>query len=851
MRTPLPIDDILAQIIESLSRTPNLVLKAPTGAGKTVRVAPSLVGLDCVHGTVLLLEPRRVAARAAARRIAIERGTALGDEIGYHVRFDRKAGAATRLVAMTYGIFLRRLQEDPLLADVGAVVFDEFHERSLDADVALAIARKVQREVREDLRIVVMSATLDARAAAAFLGDAPVVESAGRQYPIEIRHRAIEDPKAADRAVAATVRSVLDDSGGDVLVFLPGVGEIRRVHADLEPALAARNIDVMDLYGDLPAEQQDAVLRRGPRRKVVLATNVAESSVTIENISVVVDSGLARVMRFDPRVGVDRLELARISRASADQRAGRAGRTGPGICIRLWSAHDDRALRPAEEPEIRRVDLSRAVLELKAWGEPDVRSFAWFEAPEPSVLDAAEQVLAMLGCLSGKSLTAIGRRLARLPLPPRVARLLIEAERLGIVRRAAIAAALLTERDPFRRTSEDARQARRPSTAYESDVLERVLALERFADAKSSHASADLSTGAARSVFRVARELETSIRGEGASAGRENEPRHAAVEERLLQALLVAFPDRVARRRAPGSDRAVMVGGRGVRLSAGSVVATAELFVCVAVDGGRRGERSESLVWQASAIERSWLSAGDVREAVELEFDEQTESVTGRSVTRYLDLVLDEKPSPAARDAASIVLAERAAAVPARALDLAAAETAEWLARARSLSQWMPELALPSFDDDALSRVARGVAAGKRSFAEMRRAPVLDALRAELTYEQLRLLERHAPERIAVPSGSSVRIAYEPGQPPVLAVRIQEVFGMKETPRVAAGRVAVVLHLLAPNRRPEQVTDDLASFWKTTYAQVRKELRARYPKHSWPEDPLTAVAEHRPRRKRS
>ncbi len=848
MRSPLPIDDILPQIVQSLSRTPNLVLKAPTGAGKTVRVAPSLVGLGGVHGTVLLLEPRRVAARAAARRISIERGTSLGDEIGYHVRFDRKTGAATRLVAMTYGIFLRRLQEDPLLAEVGAVVFDEFHERSLDADLALAIARKVQREVREDLRIVVMSATLDARPAAAFLGDAPVVESAGRQYPIEIRHRAIEDPKAADRAVAATVRSVLDESGGDVLVFLPGVGEIRRVRADLEPVLAARGIDVMDLYGDLPAEQQDAVLRRGARRKVVLATNVAESSVTIENISVVVDSGLARVMRFDPRVGVDRLELARISRASADQRAGRAGRTGPGICIRLWSAHDDRALRPAEEPEIRRVDLSRAVLELKAWGEPDVRSFAWFDAPEASVLDAAEQALTMLGCLSGKSLTAIGRRLARLPLPPRIARLLVEAERLGIVRHAAIAAALLTERDPFRRTGDAARQARRPTTAYESDVLERVLALERFADAKSSHASPDLAAGAARSVLRVARELETSIRSERAAPG---EARDGTVEERLLRALLVAFPDRVAKRRAPGSDRAVMVGGRGVRLSTESVLATAELFVCVSVDGGRRGERSESLVWQASAIERSWLAAGDVREAVELEFDDQTESVTGRSVTRYLDLVLDERPSPAPRDAASRVLADRAAASPARALDLAAAETAEWLARARSLSQWMPELALPAFDDDALSLVAREVAGGKRSFAEMRRAPVLDALRAQLSYEQLRLLDRHAPERIAVPSGSSVRIAYEPGQAPVLAVRIQEVFGMKETPRVAAGRVAVVLHLLAPNRRPEQVTDDLASFWKTTYSQVRKELRARYPKHSWPEDPLTAVAEHRPRRKRS
>ena len=864
--SPLPIDDVLADVVASLAREPNLVLKAPTGAGKTMRVAPALLAMDAVRGMVILLEPRRLAARAAAGRIAFERGANLGGEIGYHVRFDRKAGAATRLVAMTYGIFLRRIQDDPFLEGIGAVVFDEFHERSLDADLALAMARKTQLEVRGELRLVVMSATLEAGPVARFLGDAPVIESAGRSYPVEIRHREIADERAPERSVVATVASVLDETGGDVLVFLPGVGEIRRVHAGLDALATERGLDVVDLYGDLPAEQQDAVLRRGPHRKVVLATNVAESSVTIENIAVVIDSGLARVMRFDARVGIDRLELGRISRASADQRTGRAGRTGPGLCIRLWSAHDDRALRPVEEPEIRRVDLSRALLELRAWGEADARGFGWFEAPEPAALEAAEALLRDLDALTERGLTDVGRRLARLPLPPRVARLLLEGERLGVGGRAALAAAMLTERDPLRR-GPDAR-APRATTAHESDLLERVLLLERFAASSSRSPSAwpELNVGAAHSVLRVARDLESSIREErtnagsarGGDSGAGGRARAADPEEAFLRALLAAFPDRVAVRRAPGGnradnragDRAVMVGGRGVRLAPESVVATAELFLCISVDAGRRGERSESLVRQASAIERDWLPAAAMRRAIEMEFDDATESVVAFSRACYRDLVLDEKPAPVAREAAGELLAEHAARRPDRALDLAAPEIAGWLARVRSLAQWMPDLALPVFDDAGLAEVARQLAAGRRSFEEIRRAPLLEALRSRLTHAQQRLLDRHAPERIEVPSGSAIRLDYEPGRPPVLAARIQELFGMAATPRVADGRVAVVMHLLAPNRRPEQVTEDLASFWKTTYVQVRKELRARYPKHSWPEDPLSAKAEFRPGGKR-
>lgn len=870
--TRLPIDDVIGELVASLSARPNLVLKAPTGAGKTVRVAPALLGLEAVDGLVVLLEPRRMAARAAARRIAVERGATLGDEIGYHVRFDRKAGARTRLVAMTYGIFLRRLQDDPFLEGIGAVVFDEFHERSLDADLAMAMARRTQREVRGELRLVVMSATLDAAPVSRFLGDAPVIDSAGRGFPVEVEHRDASGSGSVERvataAVVRTLREVLNEgtsgraagqASGDILAFLPGVSEIRRAREALEEPARALGVDVVELYGDLEPDKQDAVLRRGPRRKVVLSTNVAESSVTIENVTVVIDSGLARVLRFDPRVGVDRLEVTRISRASADQRSGRAGRTAPGRCIRLWSAHDDRALRPSEDPEIRRVDLSRALLQLQAWGEADPRAFDWFEAPEDAALDSATRLLAELGATGDSGLTQLGRRLAALPLAPRIARLLLEGQRLHVARRAALAAALLSERDPLRREH----GAPRATTAHESDVLERVLLLERFASATSRSAAAwpELNMSAAHSVLKVARDLEASLRsGPDPSAtkrgNRDGSSSGAAgldPEEAFLRALLAAFPDRVALRRprdGAAEPRAVMTGGRGVRLADESVVATADLFVCVSVDAGRRGQRSESLVRQASAIERPWLDAAACRSSVEVEFDEASESIVAFTRTRYRDLVLDEKPAPVPRHEAGEKLAEIAASRPGRALDLDSDEVAPWLQRAGCLAAWMPELELPVFDDAMLADLARELAAGRRSFAEMRRAPLLEALRSRLSWSQQRALDLHAPERIDVPSGSSIRLDYEPGRPPVLAVRIQEVFGMAETPRIAGGRVPVVLHLLAPNRRPEQVTEDLASFWKTTYAQVRKELRARYPRHSWPEDPLAAQAQSRPARRR-
>lgn len=839
---PLPIDEVLGEVTAALSRTPNLVLRAPTGAGKTTRVAPALLDAGVAGGAVLLLEPRRMAARAAARRIAAERRVPLGGaDVGYHVRFDRKCTARTHVVAMTYGIFLRRIQDEPFLDGVGAVVFDEIHERSLDADLALAMTRQLQRDARPELRLVAMSATLDAAPIARFLGDATTVTSEGRSYPVTVRYAAAPDARQMERSIVAAVTNVLTETAGDVLVFLPGVGEIRRAAAALATLAEREHLAVMELYGELPAEAQDAVLARADRRKVVLSTNVAESSVTIENITAVVDTGLARVLRFDPSVGLDRLEVARISRTSADQRAGRAGRTAPGVCIRLWSEHDDRALRASEEPEVSRVDLSRAVLELGAWGETDARRFAWFEAPPPAAIDAAEALLTDLGATDERGLTQTGRALATLPLAPRVGRLLVEAARLGCLERAALAAAILTERDPLRRGRDASPLS--ATTAYESDVLERVLLLERYASApaRSPQAWPELNVGAAQAVLRVARDLERTLKDTVAPA-----PATGAPEEQLLRTLLAAFPDRVARRRERTSDRAVMVGGRGLRIAAESVVHTAELFVCVDIDAGRRGERAESLVRQASAIEESWLPDETIRTTSELAFDDDLERVTATQRRTYRDLVLSEKSVTPPLEEASALLAEHAASAPALALALTQDDVQGFLARTRSLALWVPELGLPVFDDSELAVVAREIAYGHRSFEETRRAPLREVLEARLSREQRRALREQAPESLVVPSGSNIRLRYEAGRPPVLAARIQELFGMRESPRVAGGRVAVIVHLLAPNGRPQQVTDDLSSFWRNTYPQVRKELRARYPKHSWPEDPLTAPPQRRP-----
>ncbi|MEE8522896.1 MAG: ATP-dependent helicase HrpB [Thermoanaerobaculia bacterium] len=852
MRTlpSLPIDDALPQIVDGLRQKNALVLRAPAGAGKTTRVPPALVKAGLAEkGRIVMLEPRRLAARSAARRMADEQGWKLGEEVGYQIRFDRRHGPRTRILVVTEGILVQRLQHDPFLEDVALVVFDEFHERNLHSDLSLAMCRRVQREVRPDLRIAVMSATLEPQPIADYLGDAAVVESEGRQHPVDVRYLERPDPRSLPASVAAGVRRALAESPGDVLAFLPGVAEIRRTAKLLDDLDDRRGVRVLSLYGDLPAERQDEILRpsAGGRRKVVLATNVAETSITIDGVTAVVDGGLAKVMRFDAAVGLDRLETVRVSRASADQRAGRAGRQGPGLCLRLWSRHDDLSLADYETPEIRRVDLAAPALQLLAWGESDLSAFGWFEPPEPAALERGMETLEDLGATSGGKLTELGRTMARLPVHPRIARLLIAGHGAGQLRRTAIAAALLSERDvALRQPDRDGAAITAPSDLL--DRLDAVESLERSGYGET--ALGPVHRGRARQVLRVGRQLTRLAERHLGTSSASEKPAAGDDDAKLLRALLPAYPDRLARRRAAGEPRAVMTGGRGVRLARHSVVRDADLFLCLELDRGRSGERSEALVHQASAIEADWIPEERLRTVDEAVFVPDSERVVGQRRTTYRDLVIAEVDCDPGPEEAERALVAAAVDNLGNALAVDDPEVVSFLARVRSLGDWMPELGLPVFDDDELRNLLPTLAAGKRSFAELRRMALLPVLRGTLDHRQLAALERQAPSHLTVPSGSRVRLHYEPGGPPVLAVRIQEMFGLDKTPAVGAGRVPVLLHLLAPNHRPQQVTGDLASFWRNAYPEIRKELRARYPRHAWPEDPLRAEPERRPRRSR-
>ncbi len=845
----LPIDEVLPEVIDGLKRKNALVLRAPPGAGKTTRVPPALVKAGLAEkGRIVMLEPRRLAARSAARRIAYEQGWKLGEEVGYQIRFDRRYGPRTRILVVTEGILVQQLQRDPFLEDVALVLFDEFHERNLQSDLSLAMCRRVQREARPDLGIVVMSATLEPGPIAEYLGAAAVVESEGRRHPVDVHYLERPDPRSLPASVAEGVRRALAEGPGDVLAFLPGVAEIRRTAESLDDLDEARGVRVLSLYGDLPAERQDEVLRPwSGGRKVVLATNVAETSITIDGVTAVVDGGLAKMMRFDAAVGLDRLETVRISRASADQRAGRAGRQGPGLCLRLWSRHDDLSLADYETPEIRRVDLAAPALQLLTWGESDLSAFGWFEAPEPAALERALETLEDLGAISGGKIGELGRMMARLPVPPRIARLLIAGHDAGQLYRASLAAALLSERDVvLRRPDRDGASISAPSDLL--DRLEAVESLER--SGYSETAVGSVHRGRARQILRVGQQL---ARLAERHLGREPTPKDLQVEDEdveLLRALLPAYPDRLARRRGRGEARAVMVGGRGVRVARHSVVRDAELFLCLELDRGRSGERSEALVHRASAIEREWIPEDRLRTVDEAVFVPESERVVGRRRTYYRDLVIAEVDCDPGPEDAERALVDAAGERLSRALALDDRDVVAFLGRLRSLGDWMPELDLPSFDDDELRALLPALAAGKRSFAELRRVSLLPVLQGSLDHRQLAVLEKQAPSHLTVPSGSHIRLRYEPGGPPVLAVRIQEMFGLEKTPAVAAGRVPVLLHLLAPNHRPQQVTDDLVSFWKNAYPEIRKELRARYSKHAWPEDPLRAEPERRPRRRR-
>lgn len=843
----LPVDDSLPELLDALRQCNCAVIKAPAGAGKTSRVPPAILDSGLAgDGRILMLEPRRIAARTAAARMAFERHERVGQTVGFRVRFEESVSRLTRILVVTEGVLLRRLQDDPFLEDTSVVVFDEFHERRLDSDLALAMVRRIQQTVRPDLRIIVMSATMEPQPIAEFLGHCPIVLSEGRVHPVQIRYAARTERQPIPLLAAEGVRAVLDESDGDVLVFLPGVGEIFRTASELESLAGRRNLTIFTLFGDMSSHDQDKVLAPSENRKVILATNVAETSVTIDGVTAVVDSGYARQVQFDADTGLDQLDLLPISRASANQRAGRAGRTKPGICLRLWEESAQRRRPEYDTAELHRVDLSGAILRLLAWGETDVRRFPWFEAPPDNSVEHAFNLLRLLGAIDGSGITRRGKVLAGFPTAPRISRLLMDSAENGEVTRACLVAAMLTERDPFLRGAADAGSAHGTHSRTtvirnsRSDVLDRLHAVEDWIHRRQqSSPCGEINRSAAANIMAVAEQFQRLVHDAG--IGRHAAPPSTPEESDtiLLRALVAGFPDRIARRRDPAGDKALMVGGRGVRPGPRSSIRKTPLFLCVDIDGAG----SEALVRQASEVQQEWLPQEILKDSEELFFHPTRKEVVARRRLTFGDLILDETPVQISDPAqASQLLFEALAPQLQQVFPADDENVSGFLERVRCLKQWMPELDIPSFDPASLSDILLELCHGRRSVAELRSAPWLASMQAKLTWQKLQRLDEEVPEKLLVPSGSRIRLQYQEGRPPVLAVRIQELFGLRQTPRIAGGRIPVVLHLLAPNFRPQQITDDLASFWANTYQDVKKDLKRRYPRHSWPDDPTTAAA---------
>lgn len=841
MRQPLPVDAILPEVLAGLRRAPAVVLSAAPGAGKTTRVPPALIDADLGDGReVVVLEPRRIAARAAAEFVARERGGEVGGEVGYRVRLEHKGGPRTRLWFVTEGIFSRQLVGDPFLEKVGVVVLDEFHERHLQSDVALAVVRELQATVRPDLKLVVMSATLETERIAAHLGDCPVVRSEGRTFPVALQYLDDRDERFLSSRVRRALATLLrqpEDDGGDVLVFLPGIGEIRRAEAAIAEMTDEAGIEVVILHGELPLEAQRRVLSRGDKRRVVLATNVAETALTVEGVTAVIDTGLARAARFDSRRGINHLEVRPISRAAADQRAGRAGRTAPGRCVRLWAAGEHAARLAHEVPEIMRLDLSGVLLELRAWGLGSVRQLTWLDRPSEEAFARAEELLVRLNALDPETgaLTEIGRRLLSLSAPPRLARILVEAQRRGCEQDASLLAALASERDIL---AESKRGPTAASKVGPSDLLDRA---ELFEEVERARFNADACRRAgvdarrARGVDRVRRQLLRGLRG---GTERQSE----ATDDDLLRCLLVGFGDRVARRRAAGSGRAVMVGRTGVVLDESSAVREAEYFVAIELERGGQARGAEARVRLASAVRKEWLYElfpGAIRRSDELVFDADRRRVVRRRQECFFDLLLDEQTSlDVDRQRAGELLAEVARADPRGAvgLDTGAEHTLE---RIDFLGRHLPELDWKP-TEELLADAVGSLCAGRVGLAELRKLDVVAVIKGLLSHEQRQLLQTEAPAAYALPSGREARIDYGGDGGPAVEARIQELFGLLTTPRLARGRAPLVIRIVGPNYRPVQITNDLESFWRVTYPEVRKQLRGRYPKHNWPEDPFSA-----------
>jgi ATP-dependent helicase HrpB len=820
--SPLPVAGVLPELREAL-RSGSAVLQAPPGAGKTTAVPLALLGEPWLEGRgIVMLEPRRLAARAAARRMATMLGERPGATVGYRVRHESVVGPDTRIVVVTEGVLTRMLQRDPALERFALVVFDEFHERSIHADLGLALTLHSRSLLREDLRILVMSATLEGGPVAALLGGATVVTSEGRAHQVEVRHRPRRPDRRLESEVASLVREALATEQGDVLVFLPGAGEIRRVAGLLRDASA----DVVPLHGNLAPEQQDrAILPSLPgSRKVVLATSIAETSLTIEGVRVVVDAGLSRVPRYSPRTGMTRLATVRVSAASAEQRRGRAGRLSPGVCYRLWSAQEEAALPARSPPEILEADLTPLALDLASAGVLDPAELRWLDPPPAAAFAEARSLLEQLGALDAEGrLSRHGAAMARFALHPRLSHMVMKATELHDRDSACELAALLTERDLLRRSE----------GVPEADIRTRI----------------DLLRG---TVVRaeVDREALRRARAEVAACRRAGGGRTEAGSGAVGRLLALAYPDRVAQRRPGSSGRFLLRNGLGACLDPQGL-STEDYLVACELDG-RAPESRILLAAPLDLEDLRELFQGDIALEELVAWDSEARAVVARRRERLGAIVLREtrvtQPDPA-RVTAALLEGVRREGLEALPWGESARRTRERITFVRTLDPRWPDVsdrALLEGLEVWLGPRAQGLS----RLAGLAKVDLAGALLDLLDWEQRASLDRLAPTHLAVPSGSRLPVDYTDPSQPALAVRLQELFGLTETPRVGGGAVSVTLHLLSPAGRPVQVTRDLAGFWRSTYFDVRKDLKGRYPKHHWPDDPLTAEPTSRAKRRR-
>jgi ATP-dependent helicase HrpB len=846
--TQLPIDAVLSELRDALATRVCAVLVAPPGAGKTTRVPLALMDESWLKGRkILVLEPRRIAARAAAERMAHTLSETVGERIGLRARMVSKSGPKTRIEVVTEGVFTRLILDDPELSGVGAVLFDEFHERSLDADLGLALALDCQSGLRDDLRILPMSATLDGARVAQLLGDAPVIESQGRAFPVETRYLGRDDGARIEDRMADAAMRALRAEPGSILAFLPGQGEIRRVEERLRERISEPAILLAPLYGAMDARAQDLALEPAPKgqRKVVLATSIAETSITIEGVRVVIDSGLARVPRFEPDVGVTRLETVRVSRAAADQRRGRAGRTEPGVCYRLWDEPQTQSLPPYAEPEIRSADLSGLLLDCAEWGAADPRQLSWLDPPTAAAIEAAREELTELEALDAKGLiTPMGRRLRSLPLPPRLARMVLLAAGFGHAGEAAEVAAVIVERglggaDPDLAHRLEA--FRRDRSRRASDMRKLAAGWARMAHPLSSprKAHAPSSPRKAQSAY------PGPFSNTGSVSGRTPDTEQAPFRDddiSLARMLALAFPERIGKARgAPGQF--LLANGRGANLDPAHPLARSPYLVAAELAGSAASTR----VLLAAAADEADVSAAAgerIREKDEFEFDQAAGALRARRIRRLDAILLASEPRPvAASEESARLLAEGIAKLGLARLPWSKAQIQlrdrVGFLRAAGEDEW------PDLSDEALSNTAgewlAPYLAGKTKLSDLGAGDLDAALDALLPWSLKRRLDEEAPTHFEAPTGNRHAIDYETAGAPALHIRVQALFGLTRHPCIAGGRLPLTLHLLSPAHRPIQVTRDLPGFWKGSWAAVKAEMKGRYPRHPWPDDPASAA----------